>query len=51
MNKFLIINIEDETTFCIVGVEETLEEAKEFIKNDEEFFGDRKNLKIYQEVK
>lgn len=50
MNEFLIINIEDETTFYIVGVEETLKEAKYFIKNDEQWFGTRKNLKIYQEV-
>lgn len=51
MNEFLIIDVEDENTFTIVGVEETLEEAKEFIKNDEQWFGTRKNLKIYQEVK
>ena len=51
MNEFLIIDVEDELTFTICGTEETLEEAKEFIKIDEEWVRTRKNLKIYQEVK
>lgn len=50
MNKFLIIDVEDEFTFTICGTEETLEEAKEFIKLDEEWVCTRKNLKIYQKV-
>lgn len=50
MNEFLIIHVEDETNFTIVGCEENIEDAKEFIKNDREFFGERMNLAIYKKV-
>lgn len=51
MSNFLIINIEDAPEFTVVGTATTLEEAEQFVKNDEQFFGEKGFNKIYQEVK